>query len=131
MEAAESRLRLERELGRSGVFFLHSAMLTDARDPATGDRLTQVVLGAGPWGEPAPERWVLMRSEMYNSVKAAVGPDRTPNLNDFRAAGPVCASPAGFHVHGADVFARAWAEMRSPTEGPADPGLTTKEGVLA
>ena len=129
MRAADARRQLERDQGRAGVLFLHSAMSVDATDPATGAGIVQVVLGAGPWGEPSPERWVLMRADTYDGVRRAVGAERTPTLDDFRAGGPVFASPVGYHIHGGDVFARAWAEARDPLEGPADPGLTTKEIV--
>jgi len=116
MARSNARRQLERDQSAAGTYFLHSAMSSDVKDPATGEGVVQVVLGAGPWGEASPGRWVLMRTPMYRAVQEAVGRDRTPTLEDFRAAGPVYAGPVGFARDPAATaaVADAWRTAADP-----------------
>jgi hypothetical protein len=110
-------------------------MSSDVVDPATGEVVVQVVFGAGPWGEPSPERWVLMRAPMYDAIRSGVGSERTPTLGDFMAAGPVYAGPVGYARDPAATaaVADAWRAAVDPVATApvvGCPAQSSKEAVL-
>ena len=85
----EAERQHERDLVAAGFYLRHSAMNTDATDPATGERIVQVVFGAAPWGTVGPERWTLMRATTYE----AEGVGRVATVEDFARIGPVRRRP--------------------------------------
>jgi hypothetical protein len=124
----EAERQHERELVAAGFYLRHSAMNTDATDPATGERIVQVVFGAAPWGIVGPERWTLMRATTYE----AEGIGRVAMIEDFARIGPVVAGPVGWQgwkTCSVEDVLRAWAEARPPETAPAPAG-PSKEAVL-